>query len=1350
MGAFGSGGTSGNDVQIKVTVEAEQAKRAITDLSKQFSGIADQAAKSGKILDGSISKLAESIRNPIGAVSDLSKKFVETNARATLVAGSLSSIASKAGPVAIAIGGVTLALGGANLALNKLISLAAEGNDFGDIADAFRDNADQAGVLADVLQNRLSAAYGQALDNAQLLATANKLFAQGFDPGTFDEIAAAAKRYANATGGDAVQATEQLARALLTGNENLAKKFGTIQGGNLVLREFTDAEQRAADAAKNVTEAAKRYAAASANLSLELKRALDESELLRIVTEAVKGAILAVKGAIVGAITAFIEFTNKAIRVARAELEQLSDGFAILGQILRQLKNREMPSFGKAVEEVSRQKLAKLQTEGAKAGNVLIKLGQDGESSASKINKAGDAAEKLAEELRKISNDADVQINELFGRFTPTQFTIIDEVRKAFEDAGNNGSDVIQSVLALKDKILEGISDPEDARKAAQFLVETFRKELDKAQSGGTGDSLADSLIRKLRAGVSQEDILGQLFSDNPNGFSAQAAGADFAAIFASGLEGGLIAALARVGEIISQQIAKAILDGFDSSDVGPAVNQISQSLFGSITGPILGAVLEKTISSALEDSAATKARKAADKFFADIFDANRLSIIVGNEVKQIKDLVFQGDTLFGGENLEFGAKGANNPFSFLSTLPGEAQVAFAGVGAAFEQLLGVSEDIGGQLAAVFANNIGGELLNLQALVEQTGKSFEELGNAILQAFKKGELSIQETQNALVGLRDVLEVGIPGAVGAVDQAIDKFRTALKADNPGQILFNSLRGVGGEAKELGITYEELVQRLVRAFGLGADKITLFFQALKQSGINSIEELINAGEEKLISFAANVQQILAGGAPTNAAVTPPENEVGTQKNFASPVPISRGSSASSGRSAAQSKAEQERDRRKREREQLLQEVRRLTVASADYKRILDQLNSGQLDNREAGRQLSNLYDDTRRKVEELKRAQNAYNKELAKAKPNFGVLGNLAQEIERLQAALNGKSGGTEGKKPFNPELLQPFLNDANALGIAMRELGISAEDAGKSIINSFKAGKLGVNEAAAELRKLKDIAEGGIPGVTGDVTGAFRNILRGGENGGAFSLDALRDLAIEAQEQFLEKSAPDRLAEFQRLTKEFDKARAAFDSAVNSGATNEEVQALKGNFDFARKALQDFSATVPQAGIQDLRASLLSAFDPRIVNSFFGALDSAGIASLTDLENASDDTKINILANFDSTSDALKQTADDIAIINQQLNELRKGVDIELRFTSSTFDALVQAIIDKFGFGDKVNVAETTPTVTPPTGGSPGLSSAEQREFTRLSNLRKKGRLSPADRRRFEQLRRIANTAGAAA
>lgn len=731
---------------------------------------------------------------------------------------------------------------------------------------------------------------------------------------------------------------------------------------------------------------------------------------------------------------------------------------------------------------------------------------------------------------------------------------------------------------------------------------------------------------------------------------------------------------------------------------LGGAAGKAGGEALGNYIGGPVGAEIGGTIGQALGtavgqkivdlfgggDTAGTTARKSVDRFFADLFDANRLSVIVGDQVQRIRDLTFSGNTVFGG-NSDFG----DGSFSaFFESLPADAAAAFGGVGAAFEQLLGVSEEISGQIAAVLANNIGGSLENLQILVQTTGYSFEQLGDAIFESFFNGTLSIDEAYNSLAALNDLFTAGIPGALGAIDQAFNNFQTALADGRGSRILLDSLRDIGAEAQELGIKdFPSLAAALVNNFGFSTAQVAAFFEAMKASGINSITELVNASNATLLTGAENVQNFVEGKPFVGPIATPPP-DFHPATNFANAYtdPGPKGSKdKKDGKSKGESAAEAAAKRAAAEAKRLQELVLRLLTASESYKQILDKLNDSQITNVDASKQIRELYDEIANKTKRLSElqerlnnalngkagladakkkvaeAQKAYNEEskkgaeadkkaladlnkalkdakknfddLAKAAKDPALIGKLSSDIEKLQKGI--KEITEKPAKALSSLDLTPIktlLVDMNRLNLAATSLGVSMDKTVDIIVQGFKAGQLSIRDAANEITKTTDLLGKGIPGAVGAVDQAFGNLLKGGTKGGAFSLDAFGDIFAEAEEKFNKGANGLRSAQRDRLTGAFDTARDAFQSAADGGpdtgegivAYNQRLDTLRDNFIGAKKELDDFNNTIPKINLEDLRGILTdSGIDPASVQKLFTTIYDAGFTTFEDLKNASE-------------------------------------------------------------------------------------------------------------------------------
>ncbi len=315
----------------------------------------------------------------------------------------------------------------------------------------------------------------------------------------------------------------------------------------------------------------------------------------------------------------------------------------------------------------------------------------------------------------------------------------------------------------------------------------------------------------------------------------------------------------AIVGPIVQESFEGLAKIGKSTSETKAGIRKFLNYAMPTIA-PGLGNVLDKTgLFDAIfgkGQTLGTTARKAVDAMFCDMFDANRVAVIINGQLAEIKDLVFKGNTLFGG-NVGFSSSEADNMFSdYLLGLPETIKAAFIGVGTALEETLGISDEISGQIAAVLANNIGGSLNNLQLLINGLGLSAEQMSDAVVNAFMQGELSASEALAAIQGIQTVMEDGIPGATGAVEEAFDNIFAA--GTKGGAALIDAIKDIGYEAHELGFTTLADVQKFLLSTGkYSAEQIQAVMDALAAAGIDSIDELVNATTEELLPALAQLE-------------------------------------------------------------------------------------------------------------------------------------------------------------------------------------------------------------------------------------------------------------------------------------------------------------------------------------------------------------------------------------------------------------------------------------------------------------------------------------------------------------
>jgi hypothetical protein len=382
-------------------------------------------------------------------------------------------------------------------------------------------------------------------------------------------------------------------------------------------------------------------------------------------------------------------------------------------------------------------------------------------------------------------------------------------------------------------------------------------------------------------------------------------------------------------------------------------------------------------------------------------------------------------------------------------------------------------------------------------LIEATGQSFDTLRESIVETFLDGELTITQAAEALLGLQQLAEGGIPGAIGDVTQAFNNLQAALQdGAKGGRYAVDAIRDIAVEARELGINdLPQLANALVNTFGFSAEVVAQFFQALQVAGVQTLEQLAEASAETAIAIGANFQAIQQGQTPVfagNIEVETPSYSGGG------------GGGSSSGASAAKSAKE----KRKREREQARRELDRLVQGTQDYKAAITSLNAGLIDSGQTFNIINGLYDEGRKLREDLTKAEKAFNKEISQ---------ETTKNLLDAKKAMDEFTGTAPGKGPqVNEALLnfaRKFADNIDMINVAAGRAGISFKQLQQSAIDAFLAGKSSIDQAVGAINDSGP----GIAGKRGAVGDAFSNLRNLGTRGGALSVDALRDIAAEAME-----------------------------------------------------------------------------------------------------------------------------------------------------------------------------------------------------------------------------------------
>ena len=691
-----------------------------------------------------------------------------------------------------------------------------QGAKINDVSESFARLSAQAGSTSDVFLTQLKTATAETIDNFTLMKSANEALKANLTPEQFTTVAEAARLFAKETGTDTVEQMNSLSRALATGREQFLKLNGVVidsakaaedfrrkynlvgdlnEKGQLLANQeaaltvLKDKLKQAGDQAVDTGDAFEQLQTAWNNIVQQFQTQIGTSEELKQSLSQLREVI---KGFDFSALaTGLVKVTSLVLDASSAVIDAVKN--------FRQLAKLSGSFLMDAANPISGfQNLTKAIMEMDLADKIgVAKSVMD--SLSGSIAKVGDNL------LNSISHPTD-EINKSLDE----QKKKLEGVIKVTGDHDNQLGAQKQRQQELEDLQrleLRNLEDKADLLKQIEQndrdLFEIEQKAMrERNQSLANWASVGISAIQQAAGG----DTKGAIRSIGSAGGAAIATatlGPEFAAVGA------------QLGDVLG----KAVFDGFNH-------------IFGG------------------GNNADTKARKQVDKWLSEIFDKEKLRVIIGGNLTDVFDFDFGG------------SKGFNAPdwSALFSELPTDAQRAFDAVGISIKGLQGISEDVAGQIAFVFSQNLGGSLNNLQIALGTLGLTAEQMGAQVISAFERGEISALQAQSALLGIQQVAQVGIPDGIGMVAEAFDHLTAA--GAKGGRVTLDALVDIAAEAKELGInTIPELqakFQEFVAAGKISQEQVTEFFNALAQNSIGNVDALLNASKDTLIAISSSLQQ------------------------------------------------------------------------------------------------------------------------------------------------------------------------------------------------------------------------------------------------------------------------------------------------------------------------------------------------------------------------------------------------------------------------------------------------------------------------------------------------------------
>jgi hypothetical protein len=189
-----------------------------------------------------------------------------------------------------------------------------------------------------------------------------------------------------------------------------------------------------------------------------------------------------------------------------------------------------------------------------------------------------------------------------------------------------------------------------------------------------------------------------------------------------------------------------------------------------------------------------------------------------------------------------------------LNSQADQVKGTFSGLGEAFKNLLGITEDVGGQIAAMLGENLKYNLDSARHMVKRLGLSFEEIEKQLVEIGLKGDKTWLEIETQIQGVAEAFKPGLT-AVGAFGQAMSNL---LGSGAKGFEAVQSIRDIAVEAGEAGIkSFDALRVELLKTFDPAT--VDAFFKALKQRGVTSIGELMQISDRAAGGIVADMQAL-----------------------------------------------------------------------------------------------------------------------------------------------------------------------------------------------------------------------------------------------------------------------------------------------------------------------------------------------------------------------------------------------------------------------------------------------------------------------------------------------------------
>lgn len=473
------------------------------------------------------------------------------------------------------------------------------------------------------------------------------------------------------------------------------------------------------------------------------------------------------------------------------------------------------------------------------------------------------------------------------NKVTGTGTGITEEEKKKLQELGQVLSGQTNTALNVFKSQLEDLvklNPDQDINVLATSLTNVAAEGI---KAGGSLEEIS-KIIDEVNSKKQDGGILGSIFGKIDGNLSEVQKGIDQAIgeslkgsidnilnnLDGGSIRDGLSGVIGDLGSSISSSLGVPIIGDVLFDELGKNIAGIGKDTASSIKGLIsavfppfvvatklfgddISNILNKAFSG--KSNAAANAREAVESIFNDaIKQAKEMGLVLEANFSDFGRDAFDPFLNAAGETV-------NQMDELFANLSSDAQGYFTDIGIGLEQILNVPELEDGQLGYLLAANFGqgiNSLNDLQLLMQSMGLTADQMAEQITSAWLKGDLSAQEYIRTLDATKDLMAEGIPGAIGATNEAFQNYvegglQSGLKA-------YDALKDISAEAAEAvdangnrTINSLDDLKKSLIAGGASAKDVELYFAELSKNGIDSIEALGGITEEQAGRITAGLQ-------------------------------------------------------------------------------------------------------------------------------------------------------------------------------------------------------------------------------------------------------------------------------------------------------------------------------------------------------------------------------------------------------------------------------------------------------------------------------------------------------------